>query len=633
MNLVICRSGLALLCLFPAFAQPVQLDRVEVSASPIMEGSRVDARANRTTVIGADQIEALNAQDLASALRRTPGVTITRYNAVGAFGGGEGGAVLIRGLGSSRPGGEVVTLVDGVPNYNAVFNHPLLDLMSVDAAAHIVVAHRASPVAAGNQFASINLVPPRAESPGVSGDAMLLAGSYGLVGAKVAAGYRDDALNLYVLKSRRQADGHRPDSDGELNSTLLHLGWRPAAGWELRYLFNRTDNQATDPGPEAGAGLPPTRGDVYLTDNQLHALTLSWQGERAAGQLKAYLNSGDADWLRRTTSANADSLNDYRLSGVRWRETLALAPGEFVVGADYDVMRGRSISVPPGAAPTVTFGPKEFTLVSPYAGWSRMWTAGDWRFTPSVGARAYEHDEFGRASGAEAGLVLQRGAMQWHAAVNRAVKFPGLEVAAFSTVGIPALGQRWRTLRPEKLDQYELGWSGEFAHGTLVELTLFCNEGRDRYVFVPPPPPPFRFVNVERFRTQGAELTATVRPHARVTLFAGISWLNVTPDDLPYAPEWSLAGGLTWRITERLTLNADSSYTAAQYAGSQARAGAARNTERVGAFALVNARLAWKFDRGEVFIAVENLFDRDYHYRSGYPMSGTGWTLGTRLRW
>lgn len=633
MKHVLVGSSLALIFSATALAQPVQLEAVEVSATPIVEGTHIDDRANRTTLVGADQIGALNAQDIASALRRTPGVTITRYNPVGAFGGGEGGAVLIRGLGSSRPGGEVVTLVDGVPNYNAVFNHPLLDLMSVDAAAHIAVSHRASPVAAGNQFASINLTPPRAVTPGFSADAMLLAGSHGLRGAKVAAGFKDEVFNVYAMQSRRQADGHRPDADGELNSTLLHLGWRPAAGWELRYLFNRTDNEATDPGAEAGAGLPATRGDVYLTESNLHALTLSWSGERASGHLKAYLNEGEGDWLRRTTSANADSLNDYRLSGVRWRESLTLAPGEFVVGADYDVMRGRSDSVPPGAAPTVTFGPEAFTLVSAYAGWSRTWIAGEWQLTPSAGARWYEHDEFGRASGAEAGLVLKRGAMQWHAAANRAVKFPGLEVAAFSTVAIPALGQSWRTLRPEKLDQYELGWRGEFARGTVVELTFFRNEGRDRYVFVPPPPPPFRFVNVERFRTQGAELSATVRPHERVALFAGISRLDVTPDDLPYAPEWSFAGGLNWRMTERLTLNVDGSYTAAQYAGSQARAGAASNTERVGAFALVNARLAWNFERGEVFLAGENLLDRDYRYRPGYPMPGIGWTLGTRLHW
>ncbi|MDZ7581632.1 MAG: iron chelate uptake ABC transporter family permease subunit, partial [Deltaproteobacteria bacterium] len=59
------------------------------------------------------QINDLNAQDLGTALRRTPGVNISRYNPLGSFGGATGGAVFIRGFGSSRPGAEIKTLVDG----------------------------------------------------------------------------------------------------------------------------------------------------------------------------------------------------------------------------------------------------------------------------------------------------------------------------------------------------------------------------------------------------------------------------------------------------------------------------------------------------------------------------------------
>ncbi|MFZ9681711.1 MAG: TonB-dependent receptor [Cephaloticoccus sp.] len=624
--------GLASLGSAAALAQTVQLEPVEVLAMPIVADTSIDDWAGRTTTVGRDQIDALNAQDLASALRRTPGVAITRYNPVGSFGGGEGGAILIRGLGSSRPGGEVVTLVDGVPNYNAVFNHPLLDLMSIDAAAGIEVAHRASPVAAGNLFASVNLVPPRAEGSGASAEASGQAGSFGAWSERLAAGYADAALNVYVGQSHREADGHRPDADGELNNLLLHAGWQPAAGWEVRYLLNRTDNAATDPGPAAGSGLPPTRGDRYLTENWLQALTISGTGERATGHLKAYHNQGDATWLRRTTSNNADSLNTFTLAGLRWRESLTLGAGEFVIGADYDTMRGRSVSVPPGAAPTVTFGPEEFALFSLYAGWNRTWTVDEWSFTPSVGARAYDHDEFGSETGAEVGFVVRRGAMQWHAAANRAVKFPGLDVAAFSVVAIPALGQTWRDLGPEILDQYELGWRGELGVDAALELTLFRNEGRDRYVFVPPPPPPFRYVNLETFRTEGAELALTWRPVANVSLFGAVSALRTPPADLPYAPEWTIATGMTWRLGGGWKLNVDGSYVSAQSAAAQARANGAPNLEQVGAYALLNARLAWAFARGEVFVAGENLLDRDYRYRPGYPMPGSGGSVGVRVK-
>lgn len=51
------------------------------------------------------------------------------------------------------------------------------------------------------------------------------------------------------------------------------------------------------------------------------------------------------------------------------------------------------------------------------------------------------------------------------------------------------------------------------------------------------------------------------------------------------------------------------------------------NTTKVGAFASVNARLSYPLaalgKKGEIFLAVKNLFDRDYEYRPGYAMPGS----------
>ena len=55
-----------------------------------------DVLASPVTVITAEQIEALQAQDLPAALRRTPGIVVSRHNPVGSFGGGEGGSVTMR---------------------------------------------------------------------------------------------------------------------------------------------------------------------------------------------------------------------------------------------------------------------------------------------------------------------------------------------------------------------------------------------------------------------------------------------------------------------------------------------------------------------------------------------------------
>ena len=114
-----------------AQAQTAESQRVEVLARPIVETQRVDPYGALVTDVGEAQVRELNAIDLSSALRRTPGVAVSRFNPVGSFGGDEGGAVYVRGMGASRPGSEIKTYVDGIPFYMGVWNHSLLDLLPI----------------------------------------------------------------------------------------------------------------------------------------------------------------------------------------------------------------------------------------------------------------------------------------------------------------------------------------------------------------------------------------------------------------------------------------------------------------------------------------------------------------------
>ncbi|WP_300671934.1 Plug domain-containing protein [Desulfoluna sp.] len=126
------------------------LDDVKVTASPVIDGNITDAYGARKTRVTEDQVSDLNAQDLETALRRTPGVNISRYNPIGSFGGAEGGGVFIRGMGSSRPGSEIKTLFDGIPMYLSVWNHPFLDTIPVDSARTIEV-YKSPPTSAFRQ--------------------------------------------------------------------------------------------------------------------------------------------------------------------------------------------------------------------------------------------------------------------------------------------------------------------------------------------------------------------------------------------------------------------------------------------------------------------------------------------------
>ena len=619
---------------------PVPLPAVEVVAGPLANVMEADLFGATAMTISGEQLREMDAFDFASALRRTPGVTITRYNQVGAFGGDAGGAVFLRGLGVSRPGGEIKTLVDGVPKLNGIFNHPLLDLMSIDSAARIGVHARATPLEYGNTFGAVEITTPRVEAPGEIAHASLAAGSFGTVVERFDYGAREGAVDYYLSQSLRQSNGQRPDSNGRLENYLLRFGYALTPEWELSYVLNHTHNRATDPGIEGTPlGPPSTRGERYQTDDWLHIVTLAHHGGGITGTLRAYLNDGEGNWYRRQFSGNADSLNDWRLYGVRWRETLQLwEGGAIVAGADLDYDRGTSRSVPPAPAAESVFGPATLRIFSPYVGVSQaLPLAGGGTLTPSMGARSNQHNVFGSRWVPQAGLTLTDGSTQWHAGYSRALNYPGLEVEVFSQMFIPALGQSWRALRPEQADQIEFGFRHALNARTTVAITVFRNNVRDRYVIVFPPPPPPRYLNLDSYHTEGIELTAATSLHQDLATFAGVSLLRTTPGGLPYAPKGTITGGLNWRITPGWLLSTDGVYVSSMHEASEARVAGVANPTVVGAHFLLNARLArrvfWRGQRihGEVYVAGENVTDRKFGYQPGYPIPGINFLLGLRL--
>ena len=294
--------------------------------------------------------------------------------------------------------------------------------------------------------------------------------------------------------------------------------------------------------------------------------------------------------------------------------------------------------LPPPATARV-FGPETARLFSASAGINQTLSlGGGLRLTPSAGGRFYDHDVFGRQWAPQVGLVLAEGRTQWRVGWNRALNYPGLEVAAVSSpIANPALGQSWRGLKPERLGQAEVGVRHAFSAHWAVAATAFRNNSHDRYVIVPPPPPPPRYANLGAFRTEGFELALEASPRSDVAVFAAASTLSTKPGDLPYAPRRTYTGGLNWRFAPGWLASVDGSYVSAIHILSVARSAGTTNPVTVGAHFLLNARLSrrfvWDSYRVEVYLSGENLTDRDYAYRPGYPLPGINALGGLRFVW
>ncbi len=619
----------------------LEVDQIRESvtvASPVIDANPVDAFGGVSTTVSDAQVRDLNALDLASALRRTPGVTISRFNPVGAFGGTEGGAVYVRGMGASRPGSEIKAYVDGVPFYMGVWGHPLLDLLPVNAIDRITVVKGPQPQQYGNTFSAIDLSTRRARSDGIEGNLRLTGGAFSTLVEQADLTGRMGRWDFTLAQGLARSAGHRDDADGRLANVLGRAGFQFNEAWSVSGTAMYLNNTASDPGV---LDQPATRAGQYNTTGLLGTLALQHRHRHVEGLVQVYANQGDGNWLNQT-ALDGDTLTSFGLAGLRWREQVRAWPGGRVsVGLDIDRVGGDVFFNRVAPAPTAAFDGTTMSITSPHLAVDHaLALAQGWTAVPSAGVRFYRHSELASETAPHAGLVIRHASgLALRTTYARGVSYPGQDVAVLASL-IPPLGQSWRTLAPERLEHVEAGASLSPRQGTTVDVAYFHDRLRDRYVFAFPPAVAFpQFTNLGRYAVRGLEASVQHRIVSTWNLFAGLTVLDPTLETLPYAPDRTVQLGVTgghgpWR------LSADAQYQSAMTVFGAERAFGAANTQQVDGFLVVNLRPAYALPnlagRGELFVAVENLFNASYEYRPGYPMPGTslqvGVTLGRKFR-
>jgi iron complex outermembrane recepter protein len=610
-------------------------EQVRVSP-PVIDETVTDAFGGSTTVVSAAQVEQLSAVDLASALRRTPGVTISRFNPVGAFGGESGGAVFVRGTGASRPGSEIKTFVDGVPFYMGIWGHPLLDLLPVQALDQVQVHKGPQPQAFGNAFSAVDLGTRRARTDGVAGSVRASAGAFGTVVEQAEITARGGMWDMALAQGIARSDGHRDQADGRLASVVGRAAVRWSPRWAVTASALFADNDAGDPGV---VGQPETRMGRFGTTGTLGSVAVTHDHARARGSLQLYANRGEGNW-RGQLPPDGDTFTSFALAGLRAREHVAPWSGAIVTGGlDVDRIRGdvRYDRVPP--APRTRLEADPLTLVAPHVGLTQLVDVGrGWSLQPSAGARWYAHSVFEGETAPHAGLVV-RGprAVALRVQYAKGVNYPGQEVVALSQL-IPPLGDTWRQLRPETMGHVEAGVSVAPSPGTTIDVAVFRDRVDRRYVFAfPPVVSRPSFTNLGAHTVRGVEAAVQQRLGRTWQAFGGLTLLDASLPRLPYVPERSIVAGLTGMIGPvRIAVDAQHQSAMTVFARARAYAAADANTARVDGFTVVHLRPSWVVPRAagrvEVFAAIENLLDESYAYRPGYPMPGAWAQAGITLR-
>lgn len=624
----------------------VELEITEVIANPIIEENHVDEYSSISSVVTEDQLRDLNALDLASALKRMPGVQISRYNPVGSFGGDQGGAVSIRGQGTGRPGSEIKTYIDDVPMYMATWNHPLLDLLPINGMQSITVYKGPQPQVNGNNFGSINLQTKTAVEEGTHGSGRLSGGFFGTLNEQADLQGKYGDLDFSLAQGYAMSDGNRENGFGELRNVMGKAGYQLNAHWRSEVSFLYADNKAGDPGQY---GVTPPIGE-YDTIAGMVAANLSHEHGDWNGKFALYHNGGDGNWLDQNAyftgfaDARSNLMTQYSMDGFRWKEQFSpWQGGTLLAGVDNEWLDGKVTNYGAQTGNQVyQVETPTFRLTTPYLALSHELALNkEWIMVPSVGVRFYDHSHYASKASPHAGVSFVSQDLTLYGNVSNGVNYPGIDAAAnagaLSNVPFPIFSNGylpnfsadgWKNLSPETDDHAEVGLKATPFKTTQIDLSFFIDNIKNRYIF---DLSQGVYSNYGSYWMRGLELSVKQELIADWTMFAGLTLLNPSIPNLPYTPEQAVTAGVNGPIGP-LLFSFDLQYQSRTWALNRSRNVNEVNDQRVEGFTVANTRLALPVQemgkKGEVFVSVENLFDNSYEYRPGYEMPGIWGQIG-----
>jgi len=605
-----------------------ETEPIVVTAPPLLEENLVTPFGGSVAVVGREQMDNAGAQDLPSALRRLPGVGISRYTLLGAFGGADGGAIYLRGRGTGRPGSDIMVYNDGIPRVVGVWDHPLMDVVAVDHAERIAVYKGPQPTENSGTFGSVDITSRRRNTPGLETEAEVTVGEHETLTGRLHHGGRsEEGFDYYAGASHRETDGHRPHSAALLQSLYGRVGSSLNAIFALSAQVTVTDNRVEDPG---AVGRPVPVRDEFATRTVTSAVRLENRSESLGGYTLVYHEDGQIRWDKDAINGPGTppgaSDTDWDNYGFRAGQTLALAPFNLHAALEGSSEGGETENRTVSGMVPFAYDDRYETLVPGAAADVLLPLGAGLALQPSAGVRGYFHSEFDHELAPHAGLTARQGGWTLFTSAARGVNYPGVYASGIAAATLDRL-------EAEVLEHVEAGVQWQSAEEAMsLGVSAFRDRTDNLLQWTPQ-----GLVNAGTADIDGVEVSAGVTPHRNLALFASMTLLDAADPKTPRVPEWSASAGATLTITRRLQLHADVDAVDSQYAfngrdGQMARA----TVEKVDRYTVGNVRVSYAVPAGDdlrltLFAGCENVADVSYETLAGYPLPGRFVNGGARV--
>ncbi len=632
----VSRARLAVLPLTCAAAFPVLAQTTATLPETVVTATRFaqerDTLPMGVSVITADDIRVSGVTTVNEAVTRLLGVP-GRLD----FYGGANYTLDLRGFGETANSNQVVIL-DGQRLNEADMGTPLLAGIPVESIERIEVLRGSGAVLYGEGATGGVIVittkagrgKERRNTASVYGG----VGSYGLRELRGNATLAAGGFSLDLSSQRRDADNHRDNFQSESNAGSVTAQWSNDA---FR-LGVRHSQDAVETGLPGGLSIAEFESDPSQTNTPTDWARIrnSRDGLFAEAWLGNWQLAADAN--RRDKQLRSDSYeydvdaNGYGLRA-RHESRLGELKNRLMIGHDHS----RWTRVAYGAASNQK---------------SRAWylqneviLASGTRLSGGVRTERIEKD----ANAGSSRLSDRQNAWEWgvsHAfspsnrvwgRAGRSFRMANVDEFSFTN---PAVA-----IRPQISRDIEAGWERKFG-ATRLEARLYRSALTDEIGYDRSAPNPFggsgANVNWDPTLRQGFELDGELAMHDDLKLGARLNLRRASfrsgvyaGNDVPLVPGQSLSMRVQWSPAQGHRLNGTVNWVGSQSADLANQCG-------IPAYATVDARYAYQWDRWELSLGVTNLFDRSYYTLafgcsggrplSVYPEAGRAWVASLRAR-
>ena len=608
--------GLTLLSFnFQAFAtNEEQVEEVIVSASLVPIAA--NRSANAITVIDSEQLKLRAALSVSDLLRDVPGLAVSRSGVLGSL-------TDIRARGAEA--NHLLVLVDGVeindPSQSDQLNWGTLSTTGIERI-EIVRGPQSSMRGSDAIAGIINIVTASADKP-FSADVYSEAGSWSTTRNGFSLGHQSENFNMRFGASHIESEGTnvRPltgstDRDGYRNTGLnLKANYQFNAQTALSFISRYTKGMAE---------FDDSFSEDHYSDFN-----------RGLTQIKSSYNSNDGLWSHSASIAVANFENDNFNAGSPNGSTESSKQNYSYIGSRYWEVANQRLSL------ALKREEEEFKQ---FGGWATGADANrfverntdsvalEYRFDPNdsitlaLSSRYEDNDQFKSSTTQRFEAIYRHHEnLRFRGAWGTAVKNPTFT----ELYGIYWGFQSNPNLIPEQSKSWELGFDRSLLEGRLeFGATYFDAQLENEIIGFGMPQ------NADGLsERQGAELSSSLVVNDSLSVTAAYTYtdsVDASGIDEKRRPKNIGSINLAWQAQPDTKVNVN-----IQYNGSQIDSALAWGDPDVTlkAFTLVNVNVAYSpSSLLDVYMSLNNLFDKDYQEVNGYATLGFGANLGLRYK-